>query len=409
MSIKYFLAFFLFNCSCAFFVHAQEGTTNLNTTYKKQIDLIDIGNTLINNKVVRKIDTAKPEPGSLHSAILPGVGYSLQTGFAAVLQFLGGFYTSKDVNANQSSIECSFNYTQLHQLLIPLQINLWTDKNKYNIQSDWRYLVFPQNTYGLGGYSSVNNAYILNFSNIRLYTTCYKEIKAEMYFGIGYNFDYIWNIKEINPPTNSTDFIKYNKNYNEQSNFAVASAPTLSFLYDTRRNSINPPGGDFINLIYRPNSTFLGSSENWQSLIVDVRKYIALPLTSKNILAFWSYNWLTLSGAPPYILLPNIGGDPYANTGRGFTEGRFRSKNMLYYENEYRFGILKNGMLGGVVFANIESFSEENNNQFARIYAGYGAGLRIKFNKFSNTNVAIDYGFGSDGSKGVFINLGEIF
>ena len=30
-------------------------------------------------------------------------------------------------------------------------------------------------------------------------------------------------------------------------------------------------------------------------------------------------------------------------------------------------------------------------------------------NKFSNTNLAIDYGFGVNGSHGLFFNLGEVF
>ena len=39
----------------------------------------------------------------------------------------------------------------------------------------------------------------------------------------------------------------------------------------------------------------------------------------------------------------------------------------------------------------------------------YGFGIRIKVNKVSNTNIAIDYGFGLDGSHGFFVNLGELF
>jgi hypothetical protein len=38
-----------------------------------------------------------------------------------------------------------------------------------------------------------------------------------------------------------------------------------------------------------------------------------------------------------------------------------------------------------------------------------GAALRIKLNKFTRTNLAIDYAFGADGTKGLFFNLGEVF
>ena len=430
MNIKANIAATLFLASCAFFANAQDHTIHLDRVKindstpgrhripvldnNGEVDLIDIGNGILNKRPARNVDTAHKDIGKLHSALLPGVGYSLQTGFAAVIQYLGGFYTTATRDANQSSIEASISYTQLQQLLIPVQADIWTKDNKFNIQTDWRYLVFPQNTYGLGSCSSLKDVYVIDYSNIRMYTTAYKAIRPDMYVGIGYDFDYLWDMHELNaPPGIETDFEKYNITNHETATTAVASAPTLNFLYDTRRNSINPEGGNFLNVVYRPSLSSFGSTTSWQSLVVDARKYIPLPLWyeagQKNLLAFWNYDWLTLNGAPPYVLLPNTGGDPYGNTGRGFTEGRFRGRNMLYLEGEYRFGIMRNGFLGGVIFANGESFSEEATDQFARIYMGYGAGIRIKFNKFSKTNVAIDYAFGSDGSRGVFINLGEVF
>ncbi len=127
------------------------------------------------------------------------------------------------------------------------------------------------------------------------------------------------------------------------------------------------------------------------------------------MLAFWSYDWFTLSGNPPYLLLPNTGGDPYSNTGRGFIQSRFRGKNMLYLESEYRFKITNNGLLGGVAFANAQSITEPDNNHFEVVSPGFGGGIRIKLNKFSKTNIAIDYGVDAHGKGGFFVNLGEVF
>ena len=82
---------------------------------------------------------------------------------------------------------------------------------------------------------------------------------------------------------------------------------------------------------------------------------------------------------------------------------------MLYLETEYRFGILSNGLLGGVVFGNVQSFSELGSGRFQQVTPGYGTGLRISLNKFSRTNLCIDYGWGTHGSGGFFVNLGEVF
>ena len=53
--------------------------------------------------------------------------------------------------------------------------------------------------------------------------------------------------------------------------------------------------------------------------------------------------------------------------------------------------------------------TEFETNRFKKIAPAAGTGLRIKINKHSNTNVAIDYGCGIEGSRGFFVNLGEAF
>jgi hypothetical protein len=154
----------------------------------------------------------------------------------------------------------------------------------------------------------------------------------------------------------------------------------------------------------------MGSDNNWQSLLLELRKYIPVSPSKRNVLAIWSYNWLTLGGGkPPYLLLPSTGWDDFYNTGRGYIQGRYRGRDMLYLETEYRFDVTHNGLLGAVVFANAQSFSREITKQLSVIAPGAGVGLRLRINKFSGANLCIDYGFGTEGSRGIFVNLGEVF
>ena len=373
-----------------------------------QIDVIDIGLAIVHRTDLRHADTVAQRPGKVYVAPLPGIGYSLNTGLAAVVNLNLAFYTSSQPNANISEIETSVNYTQMQQFIFPVLSSIWLDNNKYNIQGNWLFAKFPQATYGLGGHTSLNDPFTLDYNNVRVQTAVYKAIAPDVLVGPGYTYDYFWNVHESDVPAGGypTDLDKYG-----YSSTTLASAITLNFLYDTRRNSINPVGGgSFANIIYRPNLSVLGSDANWQSLIIDLRKYIKLPSKSHNILAFWAYEWFTFGpDKAPYVLLPNTGGDPYGNTGRGYSPGRFRGTDMLYLEGEYRYHITHNGLVSGVVFCNLESFPEPHTNNFEVVYPGYGAGLRIKFNKYSRTNIAIDYAFGIDGSRGFFINLGEVF
>ena len=170
----------------------------------------------------------------------------------------------------------------------------------------------------------------------------------------------------------------------------------------------NSTNANYVSITYRYNSTLLGSSNDWQLILLKATKYITLG-KSRSVLAFWTWDEFTFGGRAPYFDLPSNGWDTYGNTGRGYIQSRFRGKNMVYLESEYRFPITKNGLFGGVIFANCESESEWPSNKFSYLAPGEGIGLRVKMNKHSNVNLCIDYGFGVMGSRGFFFNLGEVF
>jgi hypothetical protein len=369
-----------------------------------QKDLIDIMAYMVKSPGLAKHNDPIKKTGRLHFSVAPGLGYTLSTGFAAIIASNSAFYTWDHEDAKLSNIFADVVYTQKEQLITHVQGNLWTKGNKFNFVNDWRYLKYPQQTYGLGGHTEIKDALDQDYSYLRLYQSLLKNLGNNFYAGLGYSLDYHWNIETTYDSTVTSNAEIYGL-----SERTVSSGLNVNLLFDDRNNSINPEGGTYINLLFRQNLTALGSDQNWQSLRIDLRKYYRFPANSENIIGIWSFNWLTLNGTPPYLDLPSTGWDPYNNTGRGYIQGRFRGKNMLYLETEYRFKISKNGLFGGVLFVNAQTFSEVATNKFEVVWPAGGAGLRVKFNKHSKTNIAIDYGIGSGGSQGFFVNLGEVF
>lgn len=368
---------------------------------------MDIGTRIFDKKAVRREEDITKEKGPVHYSVLPVVGYTLQTGFAGVISGNAAYFTSthNHVTENISTVISSIALTSKSQIIFPVASSIWTKGNKYNILTDWRYLKYPSQTFGLGGHTNQDSSYNVNYLYLKIHQAVLRKIGNDLYAGIGYDFDYFWNIQELNPPTEQpTDFEKYGLNKTEK-----ASGLSFNIKYDSRKNPINPQKGIFANVIYQPKFTFMGSDANWQSLLIEFRTYVKFPARSENILAFWSYNWFTLGGTPSYLLLPSTGWDEFSNTGRGYIQGRFRSLNMLDQEVEYRFDITRNGFFGGVVFANAQSFSDLNTGRYEVISPGAGLGIRMKLNKFSRTNIALDYAWGTQGSRGFFVNLGEVF
>jgi Omp85 superfamily domain len=377
----------------------------------RQVDILDIARHIFRKKTALPTNTIAINPSHVHVTAIPAAGYSLQTGWAGILSaniaFTGG------LKENISSITSSFTYSQYKQYIVPLHTNIWSKNGKYNFQSEWRFLKYPSFTYGLGTRNTLDNGYMIDYSYLRLQQDVSREITKNLYAGMGIDLDFFWNITETNPPSGTkTDFESYGLSKRE-----TAIGPAFNLLYDSRKNPINPQGGNYLEFSYRPKFRFMGSDANWQSLLIDYRGYKKFPANSNNIIAVWSYNWFTFAGKPPYLLLPSTGWDAFVNTGRGFIQGRYRGDNMLYAEAEYRFSVTSNGLFGGVVFANAETFSSRtstlNNDAsfktFDPVQPGYGVGIRIKINKFSGANLCIDYGWGTGGSRGVAVNLGEVF
>lgn len=383
-----------------------------NVDFKKekiktpQKDLLDVVSGIFHPKTnpILNSDQEKPDTKK-HFSVLPAVGYSLQTGFAALLSGNMAFYADTMPNTKISSVTSSITYSQYNQVIIPLQVNLWTKGNGYNFISDLRFIKYPSDIFGLGAGTDPNFGYDINFLGIKLHQTFMKSLTNNLYAGVGYYFDHFSNIEAQGkvPTSVSNGVIKY------LGTRETASGPTFRLLYDTRLNQINPQQGVYYNITFRTSEKALGSDSNWTSIQIDSRAYLQFPKRSGNVLAFWMFDWLTASGTPPYLLLPSTGWDDSYNTGRGYIQSRFRGKSMTYFESEYRYHISRNGLIGGVVFANIETFSSDISPEYSKLYPGYGLGLRIKANKFSKANVCIDYGLGEGGSGGFFVNIGEVF
>lgn len=407
-------------CLSFFSAYAQDQVID-SSAYKRQVDVKDI--------LHRWFGKHKPEKNNSLSdfqfALLPAIGYTSSTGFAisiganAVFKLKG---SQKESDANTS-----LTYTQFNQILLPLSANIWSKDDRFNFILDNKYINFPSPLYGLRGRSRLNRGYAVNFSWIKLHEMVLMRIAKDFYGGAGLFYDQFWNISEKGvPPANagpqnplgiSTAFEHY-VHAKLPPTRESAFGPALRLLFDSRDNPINPWKGFYGSAIYHPVFKNKTNDSAWTNWVIDLRKYFSLSDTRENVIALWTYLWMDV-GKPSFLLLPSTGWDEYWNTGRGYSQGRYRGKTMHYFEAEYRFQLTHNGLLGGVVFSNLQNFPSELYTSYSERHfkiqssvtaLGGGLGLRLKFNKYSRTNVALDAGFGQSFPKPWFsVNLGEVF
>jgi outer membrane protein assembly factor BamA len=257
----------------------------------------------------------------------------------------------------------------------------------------------------------------MKYNYLKFHEIVNYEIGRYKYLGIGYHLDYFYNIQDEalrldTVPFQLTPHFIYSELYGFDPSGYTLSGLSLNFVFDSRDNLINPYKGYYLNLNYRYNPTFLGSSRNSSSLWFEFRTYRSLSKqTPRHLVGFWFFGNLRVSGRQPYMTLMALGEDQRARSGRGYIAGRFRGESMLYGEVEYRFPISKcSGILGGVVFVNATTVSNDTRNiaLFDHVRPGAGIGLRVMLNKNFRTNINLDFGVGNK-SQGFYFSGTETF
>jgi outer membrane protein assembly factor BamA len=281
--------------------------------------------------------------------------------------------------------------------------DLHSPSDAWSLVGDVRLAKYFQRAPQLGSDTPVDAATIdVDYDWIRLYQTAYRQVRGPFHVGLGYHLDSYLSIEPRDsatlPPEVADTFPVT----------TVASGVSLDALFDSRDNALNASSGLYGRASYYYNPEFLGSDRDWQSLQLEGRAYVRLPSERRQVLAAWTQSWQTVEGEPPYFNLPSVGWDTYGRTGRGYPAGRLRGKDWIYVEAEYRVDLMRNGLLGAVAFVNGDSFSDAS-GVYGSWAAGGGMGVRVKLNKKYGTNVAMDFAWGRDGSRGVWFGLNEAF
>ncbi|SFO70606.1 Surface antigen [Chitinophaga sp. YR627] len=367
-------------------------------------DVIDIFKSVVRYKA------KPPKRGKrrIYYSLLPAPSNIPGGGIALITSTNAAFYMGPRRTTNLSNVSFTPSFSFKGRFSFALRSNIWFQDNAYNMVGDIRFIINPQYTWGTGAGVPEEEKQLLGNNYFRVYETFYRRVTKEWLVGVGYHLDWHSNIGiRSNDSVQLSKFVGYN--YGTDGGQTVSSGVSLNLLKDSRQNSINPQSGHYFNAVFRINPRFLGSNDNWKSLYVDYRKYLNLGNgKQQNVLAFWGFYWTSLSTKTPYLDLPSIGWDPNFRSGRGMDQNRFRGKALIDLEAEYRRDITRDGLLGFVLFANTNTVTEGDRYRFTAFHPAGGGGLRLKFNKKSNTNIAVDYGISRYGTR-FSINLGEAF
>ena len=381
-----------------------------------------------------KEENKKKKKKKINLLILPTISYNPSNGLLFGGTGTGVFNMGPKKTTQMSSVNARIVYTTKSQLMTYIKSNVYTRDENYFLEGDWRFYLYQLPTYGIGTnapdtvfdpsfefigieHAGGSGSYPMNYNYFIFHEIVNRKIADHVYAGIGYQIENYWNIRDqlLNLdtlPIQATPHWTYSKLNGFDSSAYITSGISFNFMYDSRDNPINAYKGYYFKLNYRMNPTFFGSSKNSTELFFEFKTYVGLSKRiPRHLIAFWLWGNFLMSGRLPYYSLMALGDDQKATSGRGYIAGRFRGKNIIYGEVEYRFPLLRCAQtLGGVIFVNATAASNDFKNEklFEYVRPAAGVGLRILMNKNTRLNITIDYAIGWN-SQGVYFGSPDVF
>jgi hypothetical protein len=394
----------------------QKTTDDLNKQY-------DFSNLL------RDIFHSKKMPGTARKnsgiTVVPNVAANPTIGGQLGIKAVAGRRLGGDPNTLLSVGATSASITTKGIIYFYVNHNIFTPGNKWNLQGNIVVSKTVTPDYGLGIAQPItggtdadkvladptHKVYSVHSLYFNFREKVYKEVAKNLFIGAGASFEIRRRIQLTDTVDNATPISVYNIKHGFPEDHYQANGFLFNVQYTSRDNPNRAYTGIYFDAGIRANQTWLGSTKNSVQVTTDFRKYFSLSdVNPETVLAFWNWGSYLMSGTIPYLELPGTSRDGSFRSGRGYTAQYFKGTQFNDTEAEFRFPILANKFISGVVFTSMQSANDEHGTKLFQVFQpGGGAGLRVLFNKTTRTNLALDYAFGKFGNKGFFLNLNEAF
>lgn len=326
---------------------------------------------------------------------LPVLFYRPQTSLAFGAQLKTIFRIGKNkALAHPSTVSPEVIYTLNNQFITKVISDIYLAKNSWHLYSDMDFRKFPDLFFGIGNRTDPESE--------EAYTTRSWEIDLHLDrhihngFHLGFHFHLLdWTLLE-----RETGGL-LDSGAIPGSDSGTVSGGGLRFIYDTRDHIFYPRHGELFQVQFTLYHRFLGSTSEFSSLIVDLRKYLPLPKKQALALQFFMQSQ---AGDVPFLLMGQLGGSYRL---RGFYTGRFRDKNLLLLQGEWRIPLLWRASVS--VFAALGQVAGRLNDlEIDGFHFTLGFGLRFMYNKTESLNARMDLGWGGD-SSGIYMEGSESF
>ena len=333
----------------------------------------------------------------------PALFYAPETGFGFGALLVPVYNFGSDSLTRSSSGQVLAYYTTKKQSSLQFSYNVYTNREKWAILGETRVEDAPIFYYGTGNQNSDADKGLINYNLIFTQNRILKQLKRNVFLGGQFQVNRTGKvgqdpIEETGEPNKILE-----RPVDERDGFTVVGLGP-SFLFDSRDVVINAYRGSYVEIGSYFNNKAIGSGFNFNRYSLDLRKFYSLDKDGKHVLAFQGRGVFE-TGNVPFRELAWFGG--HRNM-RGFYEGRYRDKNMVLAQAEYRLHFAKRH--GVVLFGSAGQVGDKLSNLgFDKNHYGGGLGYRFMLNTKDRINIRVDYAVGTGGTSGLYFAIGEAF
>ena len=318
----------------------------------------------------------------------------------------GAYYLKPKIEGGKTGmINFSATYTLKNQFTFKVTSNIYFDKKqKFMLYSSANYNHFPDSFFGIGNRKEdlVSHIYGIdqigyNSDNVAVMLQPQTYIKGNWLLGINTHFR--WEKAKTDSAYFSTVPIQYGvAGFDEYFMFGFGGVVS----YDSRDNLFYPDKGFFFKTIFTYYPKISKKSYEMGKIQTDFRHFV--PIYKELIFAYQFIAEVNFAKQTPFQMLSTIGG---AEILRGIRSSMWRDDVMAVLQTELRIPIWK--IFKAAVFAGIGDVYSLEKWKWATPKIGYGAGVRIKFNK-SKANLRFDVAFQNFNKKpSWYITVNEAF
>ncbi len=328
---------------------------------------------------------------------LPVLFYMPETGLGFGGMATYYFRTSGGgVEERPSSLSPILVYTVKKQVIALLQGEIYLSQERYRLNLEAGYTLFPTKFWGVGNDTPDDEEEDYTPRTISLAVKLQRRVTQGWYLGGTLATGY----RELAEVADG-GLLDSGAVPGAKDGWIVGLGLLLT--RDTRDSPVYPRSGSYHQLGGSWFNGMFGSSYDYGSVSLDLRKYITVLGT--HVIALRGLGLASVS-APPFDLMPQLGGDALL---RGYFGGRFRDRQLLAFQGEYRVPVW--WRVGMVAFGGLGQVADSwEGVELSRFHPSAGLGVRFQLSRAEGLNIRADYGWGFDsGSAGFYLSVGEAF